>query len=171
MADDIINQLLSSRAIPRCKVQLHSICRIWDTSGRGWETPSPPSAKFSAYNKTQNSRRVKVHKKFCTKPCHSLIYLPSLTLDLAKCPRLFYSFISTLFTPFFLDAWLFLSPLFQYAETHSTIGVARTLHKSSRICFASSNDQCLGIFTTKQCSKLIWSTCCFDSQLIWKWCR
>ena len=140
MADDIINQLLLSRAIPRCKFQLHSIFRIWDTSGRWWETPSPPSAKFSAYNKTQNSRRVKVHKKFCTKPCHSLIYLPSLTLDLAKCPRLFYSFISTLFTPFFLDAWLFLSPLFQYAETHSTIGVARTLHKWSRICFASSND-------------------------------
>ena len=70
---------------------------------------------------------------------------------------------------FFLDAWLFLSPLFQYVQKHSTIGVPRTLHKWSIICFAFSNDQCFGICSTKLCSKLIWQTCCFDSQSIWKW--
>ena len=40
-------------------------------------------------------------------------------------------------------------------ETHSTVGVARTLHKRSRRFFVSSNDQCFGICTTKQYSKLI----------------
>ena len=71
-----------------------------ETPGGGGGQPLP-SPKFSAYNKNQISRRVKVHEKSCTKPCHSLIHSLSLTLDLAKCPKLFYSFISTLFTPFF----------------------------------------------------------------------
>ena len=43
----------------------------------------------------------------------SLIHSLSLTLDLGKWRKLFYSFITNLFTFFCLDEWLFLSLLFQ----------------------------------------------------------
>ena len=100
MDDDVINQLLLSRAIPGVSFNFIAYVEL-EIPGAGRQTP-PPSPEFSAYNKTQNSRRVKVHEKSCTKPyCHSLIHSLSLTLDLAKCPKLYYSFISTLFTPFF----------------------------------------------------------------------
>ena len=91
MDDDVINQLLLLRAIPGVSFNFIAYVEL-DVPGAGRQTPSP----FC------DSRRVKVHEKSCTKPyCHSLIHSLSLTLDLAKCPKLFYSFISTLFTPFF----------------------------------------------------------------------
>ena len=123
-------------------------------------TTSPPK-KFLPYNKTQNSQRVKVHEKSYTKFCHSLTY--SLTLTHTRFRKIskiiLFIHIKSIYS-FFLDAWLFLSPLLRYVETHSAIGVVRTLHKWSTICFASSNNKCLGICTTKRCLKLIWPSDC-----------
>ena len=65
---------------PRCKFQLHSICRTWDTRGRGVQQKI-------------------VHQALSL--THSLTHSLSLTLDLGKCPKLFYLLITTLFTPFF----------------------------------------------------------------------
>ena len=112
MDDDVINQLLLSRAIPG--VRFNFIAYV-EPEIPGWEgcTTSP-----------QNSWHI-------TKPK----ILKGLRYTKNRAPRpvthslLTYSFL--------LDTWMLLSPLFHYMETHST----RTLHKLSRICLAYSNDQ------------------------------
>ena len=108
MAEYVINQLLSSRAILGVSLNFIAYAEP-EIPGGGGIHHLPPQKKFLAYNKTQNSQRVKVHEKSYTKLCHSLTYSLthslthslSLTLDLGKCPKLFYSFITSLFTPFF----------------------------------------------------------------------
>ena len=54
MADDVINQLLLSRAIPG--VSFNFIAYVEPEIPGGGCTPPPPPKKFLAYNKTQNSR-------------------------------------------------------------------------------------------------------------------
>ena len=128
----------SSRAIPG--VSFNFIAYVEpETPG----SPPPPHQKKKKKNlaciKTQNSWKVNVHEKSCTKLCHSLTLTLTLTRFKKMSKIILFIHIKSICS-FFLDAWLFLSPLLQYVETHSTIGIARTLHKWSTIWFASSND-------------------------------
>ena len=162
MTDDVINQLLLSRAIPG--VNFNFIAYVEP------EIPGQPPPKSSWHIiKPKILGGLRYTKNRAPSPItHSLTLSHTRFRKMSKI--ILFIHYNSIYS-FFLDGWLFLLPLFQYVETHSTIGFARTLHKWSRIWFASSNDQCFGICTTKQCSKRIWPACCFDSQLIWKWCR
>ena len=57
MADDVINQLLLSRAIPGVSFNFIAYVEPEIPGGGGVHPPPPPQKKkFLAYNKTQNSR-------------------------------------------------------------------------------------------------------------------
>ena len=95
MTDHVINQLHLSRAIPG--VSFNFIAFVEP------EIPTLSKKKFLAYNKNPKFSKGLRHTKNRTpspvthSPTHSL----SLTLDLGNSPKLFYSFTTILFTPFF----------------------------------------------------------------------
>ena len=120
------------KGYPWCNFQLHNgICRTWDTREglqpplNSWYVIKPKILKGLRYMKNRAPSPV----------THSL----TLTYTrFRKMSRIILLIHYNSIYSFFLDACLFLSLLFQYVEMHSTIGVARMLHKWSRICIASS---------------------------------
>ena len=156
-SDDVINQLLLSRAIPGLSFDVIA-----------YVESSPPKNSWHL-TKTQNSWRVKLHKNSCPKKHYSLthslthLFTHSLTLihtRFRKMSKIILFIHCNSIYSFSLDPWLFLWPLFQYVCIQQSALQERYI-----------NDPEFSLHLLMISPLAFIYSFGFDSQSIWKWCR